>query len=38
MEKTNVGVVVPLSSGWNDIGNWSSLWKNTLILILLKEM
>ena len=28
MEKTNVGVVLPLSSGWNDIGNWSSLWKN----------
>ena len=28
MEKTNVGFVVPLSSGWSDIGNWASLWEN----------
>ncbi|MGK0498684.1 MAG: mannose-1-phosphate guanylyltransferase/mannose-6-phosphate isomerase [Oceanicoccus sp.] len=26
MEKTNNGVVVPLSCGWSDVGAWSSLW------------
>lgn len=28
MERTNVGVVIPLLSDWSDIGNWLSLWKN----------
>ncbi len=27
MEKTDRGVVVPLSCGWNDVGAWSSLWE-----------
>jgi len=26
MEKTSKAVVVPLSSGWNDVGAWSALW------------
>ena len=26
MEKTNLGVVLPLNVGWNDIGSWKSLW------------
>ncbi len=39
MEHTNIGTVVALNSGWNDLGNWQSVWedssmdkdKNTLI-------
>ena len=27
MEKTNLGMVVPLNAGWTDIGNWKSLWE-----------
>ncbi|MBF0622589.1 MAG: mannose-1-phosphate guanylyltransferase/mannose-6-phosphate isomerase [Magnetococcales bacterium] len=27
MEKTDSGVVVPLSANWNDIGAWSALWE-----------
>ena len=26
MEKTNKAVVVPMNTGWSDIGSWSSLW------------
>ncbi|MEE8058177.1 MAG: mannose-1-phosphate guanylyltransferase/mannose-6-phosphate isomerase [Pseudomonadales bacterium] len=26
MEKTDNGMVVPLSCGWSDVGSWSSLW------------
>ena len=26
MEKTNLGTVLPLDAGWNDIGSWRSLW------------
>ena len=26
MEKTSHAVVVPMDSGWSDIGSWSSLW------------
>ena len=26
MEKTNNAVVVPMNTGWSDIGSWSSLW------------
>lgn len=26
MEKTDKGIVVPLSCGWSDVGAWSSLW------------
>ena len=26
MEKTNLGMVVPLNAGWSDIGSWKSLW------------
>ena len=27
MEKTNLGIVVPLDAKWSDIGTWDSLWK-----------
>tara|TARA_Y100000739_G_C20604230_1_gene464661 strand:+ start:1113 stop:2546 length:1434 start_codon:yes stop_codon:yes gene_type:complete len=27
MEKTNLGLVVPLNIGWSDAGNWQSLWE-----------
>ena len=27
MERTQKGVVVPLSCGWSDVGSWSSLWE-----------
>ena len=27
MERTQKGVVVPLASGWSDVGSWSSLWE-----------
>jgi mannose-1-phosphate guanylyltransferase/mannose-6-phosphate isomerase len=26
MEKTTIGVVVPLNAGWSDVGSWSALW------------
>ncbi len=26
MEKTELGMVIPLDAGWNDIGSWKSLW------------
>ena len=28
MEKTNLGLVLPLDAGWSDIGTWESLWDN----------
>ncbi len=27
MEKTEIASVVPLASGWSDIGSWNSLWE-----------
>jgi len=27
MEKTEVGVMVPLKAGWSDIGSWDALWQ-----------
>lgn len=27
MEKTRLGMVVPLTCGWSDVGSWSSLWE-----------
>lgn len=27
MEKTNIASVIPLDSGWSDIGSWNSLWE-----------
>jgi mannose-1-phosphate guanylyltransferase/mannose-6-phosphate isomerase len=27
MERTRNACVVPLEAGWNDVGNWSSLWE-----------
>lgn len=27
MEKTDAAVVVPIETGWSDIGSWSSLWQ-----------
>jgi mannose-1-phosphate guanylyltransferase len=27
MEKTRLGVMVPLDAGWSDIGSWLSLWE-----------
>ncbi len=29
MEKTNQGIVMPMQVGWNDLGNWDSLWKES---------
>jgi len=26
MEKTDRGIMVPLSAGWNDLGSWEALW------------
>ena len=26
MEKTNLGLVLPLNVGWSDIGSWDSMW------------
>jgi mannose-1-phosphate guanylyltransferase/mannose-1-phosphate guanylyltransferase/mannose-6-phosphate isomerase len=26
MERTSKGAVIPLSSGWNDLGSWDALW------------
>ena len=28
MEKTKLGIVIPLKAGWSDLGNWNSLWEN----------
>ena len=27
MEKTDLGVVLPLNAGWSDIGSWQSMWE-----------
>ncbi len=29
MEKTKLGSVLSLNAGWDDIGSWESLWKNS---------
>ncbi len=29
MEKTNNGIVIPLAAGWNDMGNWNSVWESS---------
>ena len=29
MEKTKLGSVLTLKAGWDDIGSWKSLWKNS---------
>lgn len=29
MEKTSLGVVLMLNAGWDDIGSWKSVWKNS---------
>ena len=29
IEKTSLGVVLPLDSGWSDIGSWFSLWQSS---------
>ena len=26
MEKTNLAKVIPIDTGWNDVGSWSSIW------------
>ncbi len=28
MEKTKLGTVLPMRSGWSDIGSWKSVWEN----------
>ena len=28
MEKTNLGIVLPLNAGWSDVGSWKSLWES----------
>ena len=30
MEKTNLGTVLRLDCGWDDIGSWKSVWKNSI--------
>ena len=27
MEKTHHGLLVPLSAGWSDLGNWQAVWE-----------
>tara|TARA_B100000989_G_C19529928_1_gene469030 strand:+ start:1606 stop:3066 length:1461 start_codon:yes stop_codon:yes gene_type:complete len=27
MEKTDLGIVIPLNANWSDIGNWKSVWQ-----------
>ena len=27
MEKTKLGIVLPLNAGWSDVGSWKSLWE-----------
>ena len=29
MEKTKLGKVIPLNAGWNDLGNWKSVWEDS---------
>ena len=29
MEKTQKGLVLPLDSGWSDIGSWKAIWENS---------
>ena len=29
MEKTNLGTVVKLDAGWDDLGSWKSIWENS---------
>ena len=29
MEKTDRGIVIPLSAGWSDIGGWQAVWENS---------
>ena len=29
MEKTNLGSVLALNAGWDDIGSWKSVWQNS---------
>jgi len=30
MEKTDIGTVLPLDTGWTDIGSWDAVWMNSL--------
>ena len=30
MEKTKIGVVVPLKTNWSDVGSWESLWNSKI--------
>ena len=29
MEKTSLGIVLPLNAGWSDVGSWESVWENS---------
>ncbi len=29
MEKTNLGLVIPMEIGWSDLGTWNSLWRES---------
>ncbi len=29
MEKTSLGIVLPINIGWSDIGSWKSVWENS---------
>ncbi len=30
LEKTNKGIVLPMNVGWSDVGNWNSVWENSM--------
>ena len=30
MEFTEIGTVVSLQTGWNDLGNWESVWEDSI--------
>lgn len=30
MEKTDIGTVIKFDAGWDDIGSWNSIWKNSV--------
>ena len=30
MENTNIGTVINLNAGWDDLGSWESVWKNSI--------
>ena len=31
MENTDLGIVISMDAGWNDLGNWKSVWEDSII-------